>query len=258
MSASHLSRSKIDRQIYHNIYEPLLTLDANLGIKPGLAESWQLVDAKTLVFKLRRGVKFDDGTDFNAEAAKFNFNRMKTEPKSVRKGETASIETVDVVDAYAIRMNLKRPDAALPATLTDRAGMMVSPKAIQERGAELERNATGAGTGPFQFAEWVKDDHLLIKRNDNYWNKQGALSRPDPLPAHPRRHREVAEPPGGRDPGDGLRAASRRRRGKGGQERGGCRWASCPRRAGTGRSTGRAPPSRSSASACRTSSSPSF
>jgi peptide/nickel transport system substrate-binding protein len=169
----HLSGSKIDRQIYHNIYEPLLTLDTNLGIKPGLAESWQLVDAKTLVFKLRRGVRFHDGTDFNAEAAKFNFNRMKTEPKSVRKGETASIDTVDVVDAYTIRMNLKRPDAALPATLTDRAGMMVSPKAIGERGAELERNATGAGTGPFQFVEWVKDDHLLIKRNDNYWNKQG-------------------------------------------------------------------------------------
>src|SRR5262252_5518564 len=61
----HLSGSKIDRQIYHNIYEPLLTLDANLGIKPGLAETWQLVDAKTLVFKLRRGVKFHDGTDFN-------------------------------------------------------------------------------------------------------------------------------------------------------------------------------------------------
>ena len=51
--------------------------------------------------------------------------------------------------------------------------MMVSPKAVQERGAELERNAKGAGTGPFQFVEWVKDDHLLLKRNDGYWNKQG-------------------------------------------------------------------------------------
>jgi peptide/nickel transport system substrate-binding protein len=59
------------------------------------------------------------------------------------------------------------------ATLTDRAGMMVSPKVAQERGAELERNARGAGTGPFVFAEWVKDDHLLVKRNENYWNKQG-------------------------------------------------------------------------------------
>src|SRR6202008_1336756 len=122
---------------------------------------------------LRRGVKFHDGTDFNAEVVKFNFNRMKTEAKSVRKGEVASIDTVDVVDPYTIRINLRRPDAALLATLTDRASMMVSPKVVQERGSELERNAKGAGTGPFEFVEWVKDDHLLIKRNDGYWNTQG-------------------------------------------------------------------------------------
>ena len=169
----HFSGSKVDRQIYHNIYEPLVVLDAKLGIRPGLAESWQQPDPKTLVFKLRRGVKFHDGTDFNAEAARFNFTRMKTEPKSVRKGELANVDSVDVVDAYTIKLNLKKPDAALMATLTDRAGMMVSPKVAQERGPELERNAKGAGTGPFVFAEWVKDDHLLLKRNENYWNKQG-------------------------------------------------------------------------------------
>jgi len=133
----HLSGSKVDRQIYHNIYEPLIVLDVNLGLKPGLAESWQQPDPKTLVMKLRRGVKFHDGTDWNAEAAKFNFDRMKTEPKSVRKGEVASIESVEVVDPYTIKINLRRPDAALLATLTDRAGMMVSPKVIQERGPEV-------------------------------------------------------------------------------------------------------------------------
>ena len=78
----------------------------------------------------------------------------------------ANVDTVDVVDAYTVKLNLKQPDAALLATLTDRAGMMVSPKAAQERGAELERNAKGAGTGPFEFVEWVKDDHLLLKRNE--------------------------------------------------------------------------------------------
>src|SRR5438309_3191286 len=169
----HLSGSKIDRQVYHNIYEPLVTLDTRLGIKPGLAESWSQPDPKTLVFKLRRGIKFHDGTDFNAEAAKFNFDRMKTEPKSIRKGEVANIDTVEVVDAATIKVNLKKADASLLATLTDRAGMMISPKVVQERGVELGRNARGAGTGPFEFVEWVKDDHLLIKRNESYWNKQG-------------------------------------------------------------------------------------
>jgi peptide/nickel transport system substrate-binding protein len=169
----HLSGSKIDRQVYHNIYEPLVTLDTKLGIKPGLAESWTQPDPKTLVFKLRRGVKFHDGTDFNAEAAKFNFERMKTEPKSVRKGEVANIDTVEAVDSHTLKVNLKKPDAALLATLTDRAGMMVSPRVVQERGAELGRNARGAGTGPFEFVEWVRDSHLVIKRHDGYWNKQG-------------------------------------------------------------------------------------
>ena len=112
----HLSGSKIDRQVYHNLYEPLLVLDLKLGLRPGLAESWQQVDPKTLAFKLQRGVKFHDGTDFNAEVAKFNFNRMKTDPKSVRKGELANVDSVDVVDAYTIKLNLKKPDAALLAT----------------------------------------------------------------------------------------------------------------------------------------------
>ena len=169
----HLSGSKVDRQVYHNIYEPLLTLDTKLNIKPGLAESWTQPDPKTLVFKLRRGVKFHDGTDFNAESAKLNFNRMKTEAKSLRKGEVANIDSVDVVDATTIKVNLKKPDASLLATLTDRAGMMISPKVIQERGSSLERDAKGAGTGPFEFVEWVKDSHLVIKRNESYWNKQG-------------------------------------------------------------------------------------
>jgi len=169
----HLSGSKVDRQIYHNVYEPLLTLDTKLNIKPGLAESWTQPDPKTLVLKLRRGVKFHDGTACDAEAAKVNFSRMKTEAKSLRKGEVANIDSVEVVDPTTIRLNLKKPDASLMATLTDRAGMMVSPKVIQERGAGLERDARGAGTGPFEFVEWVKDSHLVIKRNDNYWNKQG-------------------------------------------------------------------------------------
>ena len=93
------------------------------------------------------------------------------ETKSVRTGEIASIQNAEVVDKYTVKLNLKRPDAALLATLTDRAGMIISPAAVKKFGADLQRNPVG--TGPFQFVEWVKDDHLSLKRFDGYWNKTG-------------------------------------------------------------------------------------
>jgi peptide/nickel transport system substrate-binding protein len=169
----HLSGSKIDRQVYHNVYDPLVIIDNKLQVKPNLAESWQTPDPTTLIFKLRQGVKFHDGTDFNAEAVKFNFERMASEPKSVRKGEIANIGSVEAVDPSTVKLILKKPDASLLATLTDRAGMMISPETLKKMGPDLERNAAGAGTGPFEFVEWVKDDHITLKRNENYWNKQG-------------------------------------------------------------------------------------
>jgi peptide/nickel transport system substrate-binding protein len=128
----HLSGSKYDRMVYHNIYEPLVVLDTKLQIQPGLAESWTQPDPKTLVFKLRQGVKFHDGTDFDAEAVKFNFDRMQNpDTKSVRTGEIANVQNAEVVDKYTVKLNLKRPDAALLATLTDRAGMIISPAAVK-------------------------------------------------------------------------------------------------------------------------------
>ena len=167
----HLSGSKVDRQVYHNVFDPLVILDEKLQVQPNLAESWQNPDPKTLVLKLRQGVKFHDGTDFNAEAVKVNFERMANDPKSVRKGEVANVASTEVVDPLTVRLNLKQPDATLLASLTDRAGMMISPAALQKLGPDLERNPAGAGTGPFEFVEWVKDDHLLLKRNESYWNK---------------------------------------------------------------------------------------
>ena len=143
-----MSGSKLDRQVYHNLYDPLLVLDEKLGIQPNLAESWQTPDPKTLILKLRQGVKFHDGTDFNAEAARINFDRMANDPKSVRKGEVANIASTEAVDPLTLKINLKQPDSSLLATLTDRAGMMVSPAAIQKLGADLQHDATGAGTGP--------------------------------------------------------------------------------------------------------------
>jgi peptide/nickel transport system substrate-binding protein len=167
----HLSGSKVDRQVYHNMYDPLFVLDEKLQLQPNLAESYQTPDPKTLILKLRQGVKFHDGTAFDAEAVRVNFDRMANDAKSVRKGEVANIGSAEVVDPLTVKLNLKQPDSTLLAGLTDRAGMIISPAALKKLGPDLERNPAGAGTGPFEFVEWVKDDHILLKRNESYWAK---------------------------------------------------------------------------------------
>ena len=174
----HNSTAAVDRQVYQSIYNPLVRLDKDLTIKPALAEQWEYSDPVTLVLILRKGVKFHDGTDFNAKAVKVNFDRMlDPEIKSFRTSEIASIKEVRVVDDHTVELLLKKPDAALLAHLTDRAGMIISPAALEKFGKDLARNPVG--TGPFQFVKWAKDDYLMVKKFDSYW-QNGADGKPLP------------------------------------------------------------------------------
>jgi peptide/nickel transport system substrate-binding protein len=159
----------VDRQIHYQIYDSLVAIDQNLKIIPALAMSWDTSDPKAIVFKLRQGVKFQDGTDFNADAVKFNIDRILNSQSSPRKGEIPSVASVDVVDPYTVRFNLKAPAAPLLATLVDRAGMMLSPAAVQKYGDDLTLTPINAGTGPFKFVEWKQDDHVTVERNPDYW-----------------------------------------------------------------------------------------
>lgn len=166
----HMSTAAVDRRVYQSIYNPLVRLEKDLTIKPELAEKFEFTDPTTLVLTLRKGVKFHDGTDFNAKAVKVNFDRiLNPDTKSPRATEIGTVKEVTVVDDFTIKLTLKNPDAALLAQLTDRAGMIISPAAIEKYGKDLARNPVG--TGPFQFVEWVTGDHLSVKKFDGYWEK---------------------------------------------------------------------------------------
>jgi peptide/nickel transport system substrate-binding protein len=138
---------------------------------PELATSWQVSEDKLhITFKLRQGVKFHDGTPFNAEAAKFNLDRLM-DPAQATQVHTwfKAMESVDVIDPYTVRINLKEPAAMIMTLLTSTGGFMVSPKAMQTYGDDYSLHPVG--TGPFKFVEWVPGDHVLVKRNEEYWGK---------------------------------------------------------------------------------------
>ncbi|HZU68321.1 MAG TPA: ABC transporter substrate-binding protein [Ktedonobacteraceae bacterium] len=166
-----LSTSLYDRQVMLNIYDTLVRLDANNSIVPDLATSWSYTSPTQLVFTLRTDVKFQDGTPFNADAVVFNINRILKTPTSPRYSEISSVQSVTAVDASHVQFTLKKPFAPLLAALTDRAGMMLSPTAVQKLGSSLANGPVNAGSGPFTFKEWVKGDHLTIVKNPHYWMK---------------------------------------------------------------------------------------
>ena len=164
------ARTFVGRIVFAAMCDKLVDIDENLKIVPQLATSWEWsADNKALTMKLRQGVTFQDGEPFNAEAVKFNIERHKTMQGSNRKAELALVSGVDVVDPYTVRLDLSAPFAPLLATLADRAGMMVSPKAARAEGDKF--GAHPVCSGPFKFAERVAQDRIVLEKYAGYWNK---------------------------------------------------------------------------------------
>src|SRR5229473_8038248 len=149
-----LARTYVGRVVFASFCDKLFDIDDKLSVVPQLALSHEIApDGKAVTIKLRPGVKFHDGEQFNAEAAKFSLDRHLTMTGSFRKPELAAVDRVEVVDALTIRIVLKAPFSPLIAQLTDRAGMMVSPKAARAAGDRFGLGPVCAG--PYKFVERV-------------------------------------------------------------------------------------------------------
>lgn len=148
--------------------ETLFRFDANGNLVPLLATDWKADPAaKTITLTLRKGVKFHDGTDFNASACKWNLDQYR----GGGRPELKKLASVDVVDDYTVRLNLSVFDNTIVTSLgnTGDAGRMISPTAFNTNGkAWCEKNPVG--TGPFQFVSWQKEVAIKWKRVDGYWD----------------------------------------------------------------------------------------
>jgi peptide/nickel transport system substrate-binding protein len=165
-----LSRAYTARLVLTAFCDKLFDITPDLKIIPQLATEYQWApDNMALTIKLRPNVKFHDGEPFDAEAAKFNFERNAALPGSYRKSELGAVESVTIVDPMTVRLNLKEPQAPLIATIADRAGMMVSPKAAREMGDKLGTKPVCAG--PYRFVERVAQGRIVFQKFADYWNK---------------------------------------------------------------------------------------
>jgi ABC-type transport system substrate-binding protein len=163
-------RNLPDFNVLYAVFDNLIDFDPlTLDLKPGLATAWRWTTPKTLVLDLVEGVSFHDGSPFNAEAVRFNLERYKNDPRSNVKADVSTLERVEVNAPNQLTLHLNRPNAGLPTMLTNRAGCMVSPRSIAEKGPNVDRYPVGSG--PFRFVEWQDNSIIKLTRNDNYWKK---------------------------------------------------------------------------------------
>jgi peptide/nickel transport system substrate-binding protein len=166
-----------DFRILMNMYDGLVRYkDGTLEVEPALATDWTISDDGTVyTFTLREGVTFHDGSAFDAEAVKFNFDRMLDEAHPYHDTGPfplafffSSVESVDVIDAQTVAFNLNGPYAPFLSNLAYPTGLIVSPAAVMEHGADFGRNPSG--TGAFTFGEWRSNEAVVVQANPDYWD----------------------------------------------------------------------------------------
>jgi peptide/nickel transport system substrate-binding protein len=164
-----LARTYVGRIVFASLCDKLFDIDENINIVPQLALSHETSeDGKTVTIKLRPGVKFHDGEAMDAQAVKASLERHMTMQGSFRRPELAAVSKVEVADPLTVRLLLKAPFSPLIAQLTDRAGMILSPKAVKETGDKFGLKPVCAGA--FKFVERVQQDRIVLEKFADYWN----------------------------------------------------------------------------------------
>ncbi len=161
----------LDLSVMKSFYQGLYGFDKDMKIIPVLAESYT-VSADGLVYTvvLHKGVKFQDGTDFKADAVKTNFDRVTNPANKLKRYNLFEvIAHTDVVNDYTVKITLKKPFSAFINMLAHPSAGMISPTALAKYGKDIASNPVG--TGPFKFVEWKQTDYLKVAKNPAYWRK---------------------------------------------------------------------------------------
>jgi peptide/nickel transport system substrate-binding protein len=158
------------RVVFTTFCEKLYDTDENLGLVPQLAADLPQVspDGLTVTIPLRQGVKFNDGTPFDAEAVKVTLDRDRTLKGSARVKELASVQDVSVVDPHTVRLTLKYPFTPLAAQLADRAGLIMSPTALQQLGDDF--GTAPVCVGPFEFVSRTSGSEIVFAKSSDYYD----------------------------------------------------------------------------------------
>ncbi|NJP97178.1 ABC transporter substrate-binding protein, partial [Nonomuraea sp. FMUSA5-5] len=165
-----ISTTLVGREVFANMCEKLYDIDASSTLVPQLAAALpELSDGgKEVTIKLREGVKFNDGTAFDAEAVKKSLDRHRTWEKSARQADLAAVSKVEVVDPATVKLTLTQPFTPLTAQLADRAGMIMSPKALDAEGDNF--GASPVCVGPFKFASRTSGSQITLEKSADYYD----------------------------------------------------------------------------------------
>lgn len=159
----------LSQAVAKSFYQGLFSFDKSMKLTNVLAESYQASDdGLTYTIKLRSGVKFQDGTDFNAEAVKVNLDRASNPDNHLKRYNLFKyVATIEVVDPTTVKITLKQPFSAFINNLAHPAAVMISPTALKKYGKDIGFHPVG--TGPYKFVTWNQTDFVKVEKWEGYW-----------------------------------------------------------------------------------------